>query len=110
MPRPRFTLRVVLAVTVIVALLAWQGGIAYQRRAALTKVRASANAIVTAGNATTDLEMRLNPIRKFFGDESIRRITIRRDISDDEFESLSRLFPEASVGKWILADPHSSAN
>ena len=97
MPRPRFTLRVALAVTTLVAVVAWQGGIVFQRRTALTKVRRSITNRVTPGNATTDLEMRLNPIRKFMGDESIRSIFICDDATDVEAESLKELLPEARI-------------
>jgi hypothetical protein len=108
MPRPRFTLRVALAVTAIVAVLAWQGSIVYQRRAALTRVRASANAIVITGNEATDLEMRLNPLRKFAGDQSIRQIIIRKETSDDELDSLARLFPEARIIESVPVTPTTS--
>ena len=105
MSRPRFTLRVVLVVTAIVAVLAWQGGIAYKRKAALTRVRVSANAIVITGNDATDLEMRLNPLRKLAGDKSIRQIIIRTDISDDEMGSLAGLFPEARIIESLPPTP-----
>jgi hypothetical protein len=108
MPRPRFTLRVALAVTAIVAVVAWQGGIAYKRRAALTRVRASANAIVITGNEATDLEMRLNPLRKIAGDQSIRQIIIRKETSGDEMDSLARLFPEARIIKSVPRTPTTS--
>jgi hypothetical protein len=108
MPRPRFTLRVVLAVTAIVAVVAWQGGIAYKRRAALTRIRASANATVITGNEATDLEMRLNPLRKFAGDKSIRQIIVRKAISHDEMDSLARLFPEARIIKSVPLTPTTS--
>ena len=108
MPRPRFTLRVILVVTAIVAVLAWQGGIVYKRRAALTRVRASANAIVITGNEATDLEMRLNPLRKIAGDQSIRQIIIRKETSADEMDSLARLFPEARIIKSLRPTPTTS--
>ncbi|MBA4104960.1 MAG: hypothetical protein C0485_04300 [Pirellula sp.] len=97
MPRPRFTLRVMLAVTAIAAVVAWQGGIVYQRRSALSRVRRSVANSVIGGNQVMDLEMRLNPIRKLMGDESIRLIIIRDDASGVEVESLKELFPEARV-------------
>ena len=108
MPRPRFTLRVALAVTAIVAVVAWQGGIAYKRRAALTRIRASANATVITGNEATDLEMRLNPLRKFVGDQSIHQIIIRKETSDDELDSLARLFPEARIIESVPVTPTTS--
>ena len=97
MPRPRFTLRVALVVTAIVAVVAWQGGIVYQRKAAPKKVRASRRPVVIPGNVATDLEMRLDPIRKMMGDESIRRIHIRDELPEAELKSLQELFPEATI-------------
>jgi len=105
MTRPRFTLRVVLVVTAIAAVVAWQGGIAYKRRAALTRVRDSVNAIVITGNDATDLEMRLNPLRRFAGDQSIRQIIIRKEMTDDEMDALRRLFPEARIIESLPPTP-----
>ena len=95
----------VLVVTAIVAVVAWQGGIAWQRRSALTRVRTSANAIVITVNEATDLEMRLNPLRKFAGDQSIRQIIIRKEMTDDEIDELTRMFPEARIIKSLPATP-----
>lgn len=98
MPRPRFTLRVVLAVTVIVALLAWQGGLVYQRRATIERMRAR-GVHTHLGNAAVDLQARLNPIRKLMGDESVRILYVPNDLPQDEVASFSTLFPEAIIKK-----------
>ncbi len=87
---PRFNLRVALAITAIVAYVAWQVGMVYQRKAAMR------------GNHVFVLDredkMNINPIRALLGDESVRYVYIvpLGDYGRDS-ESLTRLFPEAKV-------------
>jgi hypothetical protein len=94
--RPRFTLRVALVVTAIVAYVAWQVGMVQQRKTTIngTHVFVMARGPATPGGS----EPRVNPIRALLGDEPVRFVYIV-PIGDYEqdAERLANLFPEASV-------------
>jgi hypothetical protein len=97
MPRPRFTLRVALAVTAIAAFLAWQGGFVVQRHWA----RRSGAVFVMAREAPPALSgepIKLNFIRAFLGDEPVRFVYVepKGDV-EQRVAGLRRLFPEAQV-------------
>ncbi len=94
MPRPRFTLRVILAITAIVAVLAWQGGIVVQRKAAMDAQHAFIIATPVQGQDAPTI----NPLRELFGDKPILLIYVDpKNATDDEMERLNRLFPEALI-------------
>lgn len=87
---PRFNLRVALAITAIVAYVAWQAGMVYQRKAAMRS-----NHVFVLDR---EEGMGVNPVRALLGDEPVRYVYIvplgdyRRDS-----ERLASLFPEAEV-------------
>ncbi|MBA4107309.1 MAG: hypothetical protein C0485_16310 [Pirellula sp.] len=90
MPRPRFTLRVILAVTAIVAYLAWQVSIVQQRKAAMTGTHEFVvNMSPRAG---------VDPIRAILGDQPVRYVYILPiDDYTSDTDRLAHLFPEAEV-------------
>lgn len=90
MPRPRFTLRVILALTAVVAYLAWQVGMVQQRKAAMSGTHVFVmNLSPRAG---------VNPIRAVLGEELVRYVYIvpLGDYTSDTAR-LAHLFPEAEV-------------
>jgi hypothetical protein len=89
MPRPRFTLRVALALTAIVAYVAWQVGMVQQRKAAMRGTHVFVTDRSGAG---------INPIRALLGDEPVRYVYIvpLGDYQNDSAR-LDHLFPEAEV-------------
>jgi hypothetical protein len=89
MPRPRFTLRVILALTAVAAYVAWQVGMVQQRKAAMKGTHVFVLDRSGAG---------INPIRALFGDEPIRYVYIV-PLGDYQSDSsrLAHLFPEAEV-------------
>lgn len=104
MPRPRFNLRVVLAVTAILAVLAWQAGIVVQRHWA----RRSGAVFVMAREGPPALSgepIRLNFLRAFLGDEPVRFVYVepKGDV-EQRVAGLRRLFPEAQVVAGDSAD------
>ena len=98
MPRPRFTLRVALATTAVVAWFAWQGGIVWQRR---TVIHDSPHKFVLdrlTPVAPGSDQLRVNPVRELWGDEPVRLIfLIPENDWKDEVERMKRLFPEAKI-------------
>lgn len=96
MPRPRFTIRVALAITAIVAYVAWQVGMVRQRKAAMEGTHVFVMARESA--APDGSEPRVNPIRALLGDDPVRFVYIV-PIGDYEQDAkrLAHLFPEASV-------------
>jgi hypothetical protein len=98
MPRPRFTLRVALALTAIVAVLAWQGSIVWQRKAAMSGSEHTfiLNRYVPgqpAGHRPT-----VNALRALLGDEPVQTIYLAPGkISESERDRLQRIFPEAHI-------------
>ena len=98
MPRPRFTLRVVLVVTTIAAVLAWQYSIVLKRRAAM---RSDHEFILERWSPTAPSHAgaTVNPIRALLGDEPVRYIYLRLDgrAWQQERDRIQRLFPEAKV-------------
>jgi hypothetical protein len=97
MPRPRFTLRVVLAVTAIVAVMAWQVGIVLQRKWAME----SGQIFILASEAPGDpvAEKRtVNTFRTWLGDKPVRFIYVEtKGDATQTINGLQRLFPEAQV-------------
>ena len=98
MPRPRFTLRVALAFTAIVAVLAWQGGIVWKRKSTM---RDSPHTFlldrILPGEPNTDRH-RVNFLRSLMGDEPVRVIyQVPADDWKAEKERLEGLFPEATI-------------
>lgn len=97
MPRPRFTLRVVLAVTALAAVLAWQGGIVIQRKWAME----SGQTFILASEAPGDpvAEKRtVNAFRAWLGDRPVRFIYVEvKGDATQTINGLQRLFPEAQV-------------
>lgn len=90
MPRPRFALRVIFALTAIVAYLAWQVSMVQQRKAAMAGTHVFVmNHSPRAG---------INPIRAIFGDQPVRYgyIVPLGDYTSDTAR-LAHLFPEAEV-------------
>jgi hypothetical protein len=89
MPRPRFTLRVALAVTAIVAMLAWrQTNWIRQRRA---EIRAGTlSPMFSAGPAAPQL-------LGLFGEPGYVALRLNDKVNADEMGRLQRLFPEASI-------------
>lgn len=97
MPRPRFTLRMVLVVTAIVAIVAWQGGIVVQRKWAME----SGQVFILASEAPGDpvAEKRtVNAFRAWLGDKPVRFIYVEvKGDATQTINGLQRLFPEAQV-------------
>jgi hypothetical protein len=89
MPRPRFTLRVALAVTAIVAVLAWkQTDWIRQRRAA-----------IASGNLTPMFADGPRPpqLLGLLGERGYIGLRLREPVTSDEMARLQALFPEASI-------------
>ena len=89
MPRPRFTLRVALAVTAIVAVIAWQQtGWVRQRRAA-----------IASGNLTPMFAAGPRPpqLLGLFGERGYIGLRLSEQVASDEMARLQALFPEASI-------------
>ncbi|WP_428304375.1 hypothetical protein [Lacipirellula sp.] len=98
MPRPRFTLRVALVVTAIVSAIAWQGGIAWQRKAAMRDSQHTFMVDRYIPGANGSGRLRVNVIRKAWGDEPVRLIYMVPDSNwEAEEERLRGLFPEAAI-------------
>ena len=99
MPRPRFTLRVALVVTMIVAVVAWQGSMVQQRRAAMNSdhifILQRHSPPATSGVASASV----NPLRAFLGDEPVRFIFLRFNDREWQVERdrIKWLFPEARI-------------
>lgn len=91
MPRPRFTLHVILALTAVVAYIAWQVGMVQQRKAAMRCDHVFVLDRPAAGPG-------INPIRAMLGDEPVRYVDIV-PIGDYQRATsrLANLFPEAEV-------------
>jgi hypothetical protein len=89
MPRPRFTLRVILALAAIVDYVAWQVGMVQQRKAAMKGTHVFA--LDRSGTG-------INPTRALLGDEPIRYVYIV-PLGDYQSDSarLGHLVPEAEV-------------
>jgi len=87
---PRFNLRVALAISAVVAYVAWQAGMVYQRKAAMR----GEHVFVLDRNGGFGV----NPIRALLGDEPVRYVYIvpLGDYRQDS-ERLARLFPESNV-------------
>ena len=96
MPRPRFTLRVVLAVMTIVAVVAWQAGIVKQRRAALDRLE-----VVNFPPPAQYMEgfhgRWLISIRRYFGDRPFAIIYTPNEATTAEIDRMKSLFPEADI-------------
>jgi hypothetical protein len=97
MPRPRFTLRTALVATAIVAVLAWQGGIVWQRKAAMREIQ---HTFILAADRHADPAKlaRITPLRRLLGDRAIQIIWVMP--GENEGEDITRLrilFPEARV-------------
>ncbi len=99
MPRPRFTLRVVLVVTAIVAVVAWQGSIVQQRRAAMGSDHEFVLERLSPPPLSGYRPARVNALRALLGDEPVRFIYLR--FGDGEWQverdRIERLFPEARI-------------
>lgn len=97
MLRPRFTLRLALAFTAIVAIVAWQGGVVVKRRWAM----ASGPTFVIARDAPGKMDPNLpkvNAFRELLGDYAIRYIyVLPQGDWEREIAKLHILFPEAEV-------------
>lgn len=97
MPRPRFTLRVMLVATAITAVVAWQFGTVLQRKWALK----SGHVFIFAREAPGDLypaPLQLNAFRSLLGDEPVRFIYVEpKGDGEQTIDGLKRLFPEAQV-------------
>jgi hypothetical protein len=93
MPLPRFNLRIVLAVTAIVAALAWQGSVVWQRKSMMGVGHAF---VINRQSPTEPPRNRLNPLRELWGDEPIRIIYVAPE-GEPDIPKLQRLFPEAEI-------------
>lgn len=97
MSRPHFTIRLILIVTTIAAVLAWQFGGVWHRRVALK----SGPTFVLAREAPGESQQAIPTVsafRAFLGDEPVRFIYVAPE-GDYEAQAagLRRLFPEAQV-------------
>ena len=98
MPRPRFTMRVALAVTAIVAVLAWQGGIVWQRKAAMVNSEHKFIHETSITGAPAGDRQRVNFLRSLMGDEPVRQIyMVPGEDWKTEQVRLQGLFPEATI-------------
>ena len=95
MPRPRFTLRVVLVVTAIVAVLAWQVGTVARRRLAMD----AGDTFVLAREAPREAAPpTVNAFRTLLGDVPVRFVYVAREGDwERRVDNLRSLFPEAEV-------------
>ena len=108
MPRPRFTLRVALAVTAIVAVLAWQGSIVLKRNQRLRTARSHSLVEMKRLNKEwTDRNHRPdyapNFFRRMLGDEDLALIQLQPSCTDEELERTADLFPEAAVQRAMFS-------
>lgn len=95
---PRFTMRIALAVTAIVAIFAWQGGIVWQRKAAMRdSPRTFLLDAFIPGEPNTERH-RVNFLRALMGDEPVHLIY---QVPDNDWEveqiRLQGLFPKATI-------------
>ena len=98
MPRPRFTLRVILAVTAIAAVMAWQYSIVLRRRVAMDSEHRFILATPAPGYDPHNLAT-INPLRELLGDQPVQFIYVDSgDDAADDMERLKVLFPEAGIG------------
>ena len=108
MLRPRFTLRVVLVVMTIVAVVAWQGSFVLKRKQCLRVVRTFTLAEMERTNQNwTDgnhrPEYAPNFLRRLFGDEDFAMIQLQPRCTDEELEGTAALFPEAAVQRSMFS-------
>ena len=108
MPRPRFTLRAVLAVTAIVAVVAWQYSIVLKRNETLSSVRSiSVDGMERRSEEWTSKNHRPvhapNFLRRILGDEDFALVQIQPSCTDDELERIAELFPKAAVQRSLFA-------
>jgi hypothetical protein len=97
MPRPRFTLRVALAVTAIVAVVAWQVGAVMQRRWAMKSGPIFILAREAPGDPSPERRT-VNFFRAYLGDEPVRFIYVEpKGDAEQTIAGLKRLFPEAQI-------------
>jgi hypothetical protein len=93
MPRPRFTLRWMFALTAILAAFSWPGGIVWQRQAMMGEGHAF---VFDRQVASGPPPARLNPLRVLWGDEPIRFIYVAPE-GEPDIPKLQQLFPEAEI-------------
>ena len=99
MPRPRFNLRVVLAVTAIVAVAAWQYSIVPRRRAAMEADRHTfILALPLPGVPEPPGMAKISSWREFLGDRAVQSIYVEAGADKaSEVARLQKLFPEAEI-------------
>ena len=108
MPRPRFTLRVALVVTAIVAVVAWQGSIVLRRNQRLRTARShSLVEMKRLHKEWTDRNHRPdyapNFFRRMLGDEDLALIQLQPSCTDGELQRTADLFPEATVQRAMFS-------
>lgn len=99
MGRPRFTIRVALAVTTLAAVLSWQGGIVWQRRVAMRDSGHTFKVALPAPGFIKPEELaRVNILRQLLGDTAIQYVYVTggRD-EQEENARMTNLFSEARV-------------
>lgn len=95
MTRPRFTIRVVLVVTTIVAIGFAQYPLVLRRQHALKEIETY---MLDSGFSNELLKpLGVNPIRRLCGDVPVRVIYLPVGTSDERIAEVERLFPEANV-------------
>jgi hypothetical protein len=105
MPLPRFNFRVVLAVTAIAAVIAWQASIVQRRKAAMQAVQPVTFVLAVRQPGDATALPKLNPLRELFGDRPVGRIQVLAVAGcETTAERLARLFPEAQV-EIVRAQP-----
>jgi hypothetical protein len=102
MPRLRFTLRVVLVVTAIAAVVAWQYGTVLKRKESLRFARGiSLSTIERMSSDWADGHHRPayapNVLRRLLGDEAYGVVLLQPSCTDEELARSVDLFPEALV-------------
>jgi hypothetical protein len=88
---------VVLALTAIVAVVAWQYGIVYERDSVRDLFTRSEPWSTYDNVPGAGKPMRISPLRMAFGDEAIYMIEVQCKSTVAELENVRRLFPKARV-------------
>lgn len=103
MSRPRFNLRLLLGLTAIAAVLAWQYSLVRRREKAIGETRTTLMREVKDENWMQKIGVKpeLSPslVRRLMGDDAYAVISVQPSTDDRELNRLEGLFPEAVVAR-----------